>query len=182
MVRYPAVPAPRRPLSELNLIDDFLFYSILSHKQYGEPFARMLLEIILQRKFEKIRIHTQEVIYGSDTNRHGVRLDVMIEEDSSDITLPGGLFDLEVDQNRYAEAVAALPMRTRYYHSSIDRKALEAGNPYGKLYPVYVIMIMNYDPWGQGRLLYTVKRTILLSTRIWRVYCATLKTRIRKMQ
>ena len=151
----------RKQLSDLNLIDDFLFYTILSHKEYGVPFARMILEIILQRKIGAIQIHPQHAIYGSDTEHKGVILDVLIEEVYENSSAPGNSIDLEVDQNKSEEDVNAWPMRARYYHSTIDRKMLKSGDKYDKLRPVYVIIIMNYDPFKKGKLVYTIKRSVV---------------------
>ncbi len=70
----------QKTLQELNLIDDFLFFAMLNDEVVGEEFGRYLLEIIFDRKFGKLKVVPQKVYYGMDTDRHGVRLDVYLEE------------------------------------------------------------------------------------------------------
>lgn len=65
-----------RRLEELNLVDNFLANSVTSHKLYGEPAARCILECILGRKIGKLRVMPQHFIQGENTDRRGVRLDV----------------------------------------------------------------------------------------------------------
>ncbi len=70
----------RRKLEELNLIDDFLFGELLSYPKYGEEFARALLETIFGRRFGRLVVIPQKTYFGMDTDKHGARLDVFIEE------------------------------------------------------------------------------------------------------
>ncbi|MBQ4537772.1 MAG: hypothetical protein II994_09195 [Lachnospiraceae bacterium] len=69
---------PRKKLEELNLLDNFLFGSMVTHPEYGEQFSRSILQIILNRKFDKLTVIPQKVYYGSDTDLHGARLDVYL--------------------------------------------------------------------------------------------------------
>ncbi len=70
----------KRKLEELNLLDDFLFGTIMSHPLYGKRFARILVRTILNRDIKVLKIVSQQNYYGQDTDRHGARLDVYIEE------------------------------------------------------------------------------------------------------
>lgn len=55
-----------RQLEELNLLDDFLVNSLTSHKIYGEPAARCILECILHRRIGKIKVTPQHFVQGED--------------------------------------------------------------------------------------------------------------------
>ncbi len=68
----------KRKLEQLNLLDDFLFGSILSYPGIGEDFCRKILKILLNVDAGKLHIIPQKVYYGSDTDQHGARLDVYI--------------------------------------------------------------------------------------------------------
>ena len=46
----------KKQLKDLNLIDDYLFFTLLNDEVVGEQFGRKLLEIIFNRKFEKLKI------------------------------------------------------------------------------------------------------------------------------
>ena len=140
-----------RQLEELNLVDDFLVNSLTSHKVYGEPAARCILECILGRKIGKIKVIPQHFVQGEDTGGHGIRMDVYLDEKD------GELFDLEPDNNSGKEDVAALPRRARFYHAKLDAGSLKTGEEYGSLRNVFVILITTYDPFGLDRMVYTVK-------------------------
>ncbi|MDY3249091.1 MAG: hypothetical protein SOX32_01935 [Candidatus Choladocola sp.] len=94
----------RRKLEDLNLIDDFLFGTMVTYPEIGEQFVREILQIIFRREFGRLVIMPQKVYYGSDTDKHGARLDVYLEE--ADNAAPGGavVYDVEPDQNADEES------------------------------------------------------------------------------
>lgn len=148
----------KRKLEELNLLDDFLFGTMVSYPKIGEAFVRELLRIIFGKEFGKLIVVPQKVYYGNDTNKHGARLDVYLEEAVTEEALENAtVFDMEPDQNNSAENREALPKRTRFYHAKIDSECLEAGEGYQNLKNVVVIMIMPYDPFGMDHMIYTVR-------------------------
>ena len=126
----------RRKLEELNLLDDFLFGTMISQMNY----------------------------YGKDTDQHGARLDVYLEEDG--YALPednevGYIFDFEPDNTNSKSNRESLPRRVRFYRSTIDVKSLQSGKDYSQLKNVMIIMLMPYDPFGYNRIAYTVKNRCL---------------------
>lgn len=158
-----------RPLSELNLIDDFLFQQLLSQEGDGEEFCRILLSTILGKAIRNVRITPQKNILGIDTNQHGIRLDAYIE-DVSETAFPSGncidaeiipdIYDIEPN-NRYEKDT--LPKRMRYYHGLIDTQFLATGADYNKLPNVVIIVILPYDPFGQNRMVYTIQNQCIES-------------------
>lgn len=72
----------KKQLKDLDLLDDFLFFTMTNHPQYGEKFSRLLLKTIFNREFGTLKIVPQKTYYRSDTDKHGARLDVYIEEDA----------------------------------------------------------------------------------------------------
>ena len=145
----------RRKLEELNLIDDFLLYHMVSHPEFGEEFTRDLLRIILGKEVGKLTIIPQKVYYGTDTDKHGARLDVYIEEEApQDATI----FDLEPEREEKEISLKSLPRRARFYHSKIDASSLQAGVDYQVLKNVIVIFIMPKDPFGANRMVYTIQK------------------------
>lgn len=143
----------KRKLEQLNLLDDFLFGSILTYPEIGEEFCRKILKILLNVDMDRLHIIPQKIYYGSDTDKHGTRLDVYIEEEKG----TGTIYDVEPDKNDDRELRHALPRRVRFYHSKIDGRSLKAGLDYSKLKQVIVLMILNYDPFGKDRVLYTIR-------------------------
>ena len=154
----------KRKLKELNLIDNFLFGSVVTYPGLGEEFSQKLLEIIFRRRFGKLKVMPQKVYYGSDTHLHGARLDVYLEEQTKEQEneesedLPA-VYDVEPDKNGRAVDISSLPKRVRFYHAKIDSHGLMAGESYQFLKNVVIIMIVPYDPFGLDRMVYTIENS-----------------------
>ena len=146
----------KRTLKNLNLLDDFLFGTLVSHKEFGEAFCRELLQTIFQRKFGKLKVIPQRQYYGADTGNHGTRLDVYLEEDSVELE-PEALYDLEAENAKDKNKRQNLPKRARFYRAIVDGHSLASGEDYGTLKDVYIIIILPYDPFDRDRLIYTIR-------------------------
>lgn len=142
-----------KKLEEMNLLNDFLVNSLTGHRLYGEAAARYILECIFRRRIGRLTVVPQRFWQGGSTGKHGVRLDVYLDEED------GEIFDVEPDRNGGAEEITALPRRVRFYHAKIDAGNLAAGEDYRNLRNVIVIFITPYDPFGLGRMVYTVKNS-----------------------
>ena len=148
------MPVKSKTLSELNLIDNFLFTTLLDHEKYGPVAAKNILEIILAREVNVRKVHAERVILPSAPSLHGIRMDAVIEEEQTDVS-PGEVFDIEPDNKKKDRAV--LPYRARYYHSRIDGKQLESSARYNSLPGAWVIFITSFDPFGKDHMVYTIK-------------------------
>lgn len=152
-----------RPLSELKLIDDFLFQQMLLQEGDGEKFCRILLSTILGKPIRNVRIIPQKNILGIDTNRHGIRMDAYIEEVSENTFPDSGCIDAEVIPDIYdiepnsKYEKSTLPKRMRYYHGLIDTQLLSTGVDYDKIPNVIIIVILPYDPFNKNRMVYTIQ-------------------------
>ncbi len=147
----------------MNLTDDFLincYYlqlygitinRVMSDATYGEEFAKILLGTIFHREIGPLVVIPQKVEYGIETECHGIRLDVYMEEKDA------GIFDMEADQNWSLKDRQSLPKRVRLYHAKIDAGVLESGGEYRDLRNVCVIFITTYDPFDKKRMVYTIK-------------------------
>ena len=143
----------------MNLLDDFLFGKMVSYQGIGESFVRELLRIIFNLNFERLTVVPQKVYYGGDTDKHGARLDVYLEEmiTEDEIFEEATVYDIEPDQNDKSENKLNLPKRTRFYHAMIDAGCLESGQSYQLLKNVIIIMITSYDSFGQEQFIYTIR-------------------------
>nr|WP_295280845.1 Rpn family recombination-promoting nuclease/putative transposase [uncultured Blautia sp.] len=149
-----------KPLAELDLLDDFLFNALLAYPEYGRRFCRKFLKILFGRDFKNLNIVTQKSYGGLDTGYHGARLDVYIEEGDEvevDSTNVSAIYDIEPDKNNKRKDIDAIPQRTRFYHAIIDRRCLKSGQSYDRLKKVFVIFICPYDPFGDDRMIYTIR-------------------------
>lgn len=153
----------RRSIEELNLMDDFLFQSVISRGREGEEVCRILLNTILGGNITKVRVIPQKAVLAGDTTRHGIRMDAYVEDISDALTgteaeaeVEPDIYDLEPDQKYEKET---LPRRSRYYHAVIDTRVLDAGKNYRQLRRVVIIMILPYDPFDKNRMIYTVRNS-----------------------
>ena len=157
----------KKTLQDLSLIDNFLFGAMMTDPDVGIPFSRKLIKLILGKEISDIQITPQKVFYGVDTDMHGARLDVYIEETVNPdgeteemaqiIEDDSSIFDIEPEKNHDTISVEGLPKRVRFYHAKIDNAALSSGEDYRKLKKVYVIFITPFDPFGYNRMVYTIK-------------------------
>ena len=148
----------KRKLEDLNLLDDFLFGSMVTHPEVGEKFAREILKIIFGKDFGKLTVVPQKVYYGEDTDKHGARLDVYLEEAPPEKSEENAVvYDMEPDKNNDSVSVKALPRRVRFYHAMIDGNSLNSGENYKQLKDVFVILITPYDPLNGQRMVYTIR-------------------------
>lgn len=151
----------KKKLENLNLVDDFLFGTLVSHPEFGEPFVKEILKTIFGRSFGRLTVVPQKVYYGTDTDMHGARLDVYLEEDAEDPFQDAAtVYDMEPDNNNDKRALRSLPRRVRFYHAMIDGNSLKSGEDYNRLKNVFVILIMTYDPFGANRMVYTAQQMI----------------------
>ena len=146
----------RKPVADMDLLDDFLFWKMLNHPDHRERFAKILMETILGRPVGQLAFVTQRAYYGTREDRRGIRTDVYLKELADDGTVIG-VFDLEPMRCHGRKDIGALPKRTRFYHAMIDANALRSGADFTDLCSVSVIMITPVDPFGRGRTRYTVR-------------------------
>lgn len=147
----------RKKLTEMNLLDDFLFGSVVMYPEIGERFVRILLKTIFGREFKHLSVAAQKVLYGADSDLHGARLDVYIEPEEKEPEGKVTVYDIEPDKKDSAADKKVLPRRVRFYHGKIIARSLNSGVEYDELKNVIVIMVLPFDPFGQDRMVYTVK-------------------------
>ena len=126
---------------ELELRDDFMFGVIMRDPKYCKPF----LETILGIKIRKLEYPESQKTIDLSAGAKGVRLDVYVEDEKNTV------FDMEMQ----IHIKRNLPKRMRYYQGMIDLNILEKGGDYNELKKSYVIFICTFDPYGQGRHLYS---------------------------
>lgn len=158
----------RRSLDELNLMDNFLFWKMISEKETGEEFCRILLRTILGKPIRRVKIIPQQNLPGIDTDRHGIQIDAYIETIPDDPPLSGvpavdadlvpAIYDIEPNL-RYEKKL--LPRRMRYYHDLIDTHLFKSGMSYERLPEVVIIIILPYDPFDRKRMVYTIQNRCL---------------------
>lgn len=68
----------KRSITDLNLIEDFLFTEASVDEKTSNLLMRLIIERAVQVKVGKLIIEPQKIINGVDTDCHGIRLDVSV--------------------------------------------------------------------------------------------------------
>lgn len=126
---------------KLTIANDFLFGKVMQNRRL----CKKLLEIILKVKIKKIEYPELQKAVDISMDAKSVRLDVYVEDENNTV------YDIEIQTANTKE----LPKRTRYYHGMIDLNLINKGAYYSELRKSYVIFICTFDPFGEGRHIYT---------------------------
>ena len=137
----------KKELEDLTIVDDFMFGAVMSNSKL----CKLLLEMILETKIKRIEYPELQKTIDKQYGSKGVRLDVYVEDDESTV------YNIEIQMSRKK----SLPKRTRYYQGMIDLNIIDSGEEYAKLKKSYVIFICTYDPFGEGRYIYTFENRCL---------------------
>ena len=130
-----------KSIKELNLDDDFLFAKVMSNTEI----CRKVLEQILKVPILKVEVPTAQKTIDILYESKGVRLDVYVNDEK------GTIYNVEMQRGKKTD----LPKRVRYYQGSIDLDTIQPGNSYSALNKTYIIFICTFDPFSEGRHIYT---------------------------
>ena len=144
-----------KELEDMNLVDNFLFGTAVSNEEYGPLIAGTILETSFQREIRIKKVQSEKVVWPTNPELHGIRLDAYIEEEAAAVEL-GNIYDIEPEKKSGEKTL--LPKRCRYYHNRIDENQLKAGKEYYLLPTVWVIFITTFDPFSENRMVYTIRR------------------------
>ena len=130
-----------KPLSEQTLMNNYVFSQVMREPKRIRP----LLEFILGKKIRLIRMVDPEKTMKERFQSKGIRLDLYVED------VDGVVYDCEVQTTDEKN----LPRRMRYYQAMLDITFFRAGSDYNKMRKSYVIFICSFDPYDEGRYIYT---------------------------
>lgn len=136
-----------RPLEELTLMDDYMFAAVMEDPANLQPLLESVLEIPISNIVFVESQKTEKEGYRS----RGIRLDLYVEDGV------GSVYNVEVQTSDKRN----LPKRMRYYQSVMDINILAPGVDYRNLRRSFVIFLCNYDPFEEGRYLYTFENRCL---------------------
>ena len=128
-------------IQELNLADNFLFGKVMSDSEI----CRMILEKILNIPIKKVEFPVTRKTTDIAPNSRGVRLDACINDEQDTI------YSVEILRCGDEE----LLRKTRYFQCNIDSGIILLGEESTKLKKSYIIFICTFDPFSDGRHLYT---------------------------
>ena len=147
-----------KQLEDLDIMDDFLTNVLATDPQIGELFCRLLVSQLLQREVGRIRVKNQRNIVPFAPDKRGIRLDIEVEEYDDDSKAFPIMNVYDVEPHKRSEGRSHLVRRNRFYQAKIDSLNVESGEKnLSRLPNLYVINILNYDPFGYNYMLYTVE-------------------------
>jgi predicted transposase/invertase (TIGR01784 family) len=150
-------------IADVDIRDDFMFSYVMCNRQICTELLQYLLpdrkisrieyyELgddgterpeSASQKGEPLKLDTQKSL-NEAFNRRTVRLDVYIDDGKS-------VYNLEMQTTRHA----GLAKRARLYQAHMDINQLQRGQFYTRLRPSFVIFICTFDPFDEGRYLYS---------------------------
>ena len=140
-----------KKLEDLDVLDDFMLNAIANDPDVAEPFFQKVLSVLLEREIGEISVHAQVFVPADTPERRGICLDVEISEKDDS---PAKCRIYNVEGQNYKENF--LQKRCRFYQAKKDSKKLKRGEQdWSKLPDLYMIVITNYDPFGEGSMIYT---------------------------
>lgn len=130
----------------LTVTDDYMFGRVFSDKNL----CKKLIELLLGVKVKSLSVppEYQKGFQTSPASR-GVRFDVYTESKDK-------AFDIEMQTTKEKD----LPLRMRYYQSSMDTSLIKKGQPFSALKRTYVLFISTVDQFGYGEPVYELETAV----------------------
>lgn len=132
-----------KPWEELTIRDDYMFKLVMKSRRI----CKKMLEGTLRIRIAKIRYLETEKSIAAPYRSKGIRLDVYVKDEKDTV------YNIEMQVRRLEGE--ALFKRVRYYQSMMDADLLAAGADYDELNKTIIIFICPFDPFGEGRYIYT---------------------------
>ena len=134
-------------IQELNLADSFLFGKVMSDTEI----CRMVLEKILNVPIKKVVFPVTKKITDIAPDSRNIRLDACINDEQETI------YSVEMLCCKDEE----LLKKARYFQCNIDSDIILSGKRCTKLKKSYIIFICTFDPFSDGRHIYTFENRCL---------------------
>lgn len=150
---------PTKTLQDLNMMDSFLFEATTEDMENAKKIAKIIIKRTMGRSVENLVIEPQKQLKGLSLDRHGIRMDLYMQENATFQDGASTLRLYDIEPNKYYEK--DLPRRSRFYQSIIDSKLLPSNSRYQNLPDLITIWILPYDPFGDDRMIYTVKNIVV---------------------
>ncbi len=153
--RHSEKQSAKQQLENLDVLNNFMFNAIATDPDVKEPFFREVLSTLLEKNIGDISVQAQSYFPGTTPGKRGIIMDAEIwEADDS----PANCTVYNIEPQRYTET--HLQKRVRFYQAKKDSKGLKSGERnWNKLSDLYMIVIANYDPFGEDSMIYTFENT-----------------------
>ena len=153
----------KKKLEELNMMDAFLFDVSTEKPEDAAKIARTIVKRVMGHELQKITVENQKQFQGLDLWTRGIRMDLWVREKDSDKDGANVVRLYDIEPNIYEDD---LPKRNRFYQAKADAKELPTGSKFKQLPELIMIWILPYDPFGDDRMLYTVKNMVVENNKL----------------
>lgn len=136
-----------KTIQELNLADNFLFRKVMSDAEI----CRRVLEKILNISIKKVVFPVTRKTTDTAPDDRGIRLDACINDEQ------GTIYSIEMQCGGKGE----LSRKSRSFQCNIDSDVISCGESCTKLKKSYIIFICTFDPFSDGRHIYTFENRCL---------------------
>lgn len=140
------------------MMDAFLFEAATEDAENAKKIAKIIIERVMGHQVKNLIMETQKQLKGINVDKRGIRMDLYSTEKDSEENGGNVLRVYDIEPNNYKEKEIA--RRNRFYQSLIDAKLLPIGTDFEKIPDIISIWILPYDPFGDDRMLYTVKSVV----------------------
>jgi predicted transposase/invertase (TIGR01784 family) len=145
-----------KKFEELDLLDNFMMNALVTNEEFGAEGCRLIVNGLMQREVGDITVEAQKIVVPDDPVYRGVRLDVEIREviAEGNAGYPSmNIYDIEPHLQKNLN----LPKHNRFYQARVDGRHMHSGdNNFGTLPNLYVMTILNFDPFGYGQMVYNI--------------------------
>ena len=138
-------PEEEQKFKQVKITDDLMFCTVFQN----EEDCRKLLERILQIHIIEIKVVQEQKNMKGSIQSKGSRLDIYVRDDQMNS------YDIEMQLVSSDELI----LRSRYYHSEMDMYQIKQGQDYSDLKQSIVIFICDFDPFKDGKSIYTFEAT-----------------------
>lgn len=138
-------PEEEQKFEQVKITDDLMFCTVFQN----EEDCRKLLERILQIHITEIEVVQEQKNMKGPIQSKGSRLDIYVRDDKMNS------YDIEMQLVNSEELI----LRSRYYHSEMDMYQIKQGQDYTDLKQSIVIFICDFDPFKDGKSIYTFEAT-----------------------
>ena len=138
-------PEEEQKFEQVKITDDLMFCTVFQN----EEDCRKLLERILHIHITEIEVVQEQKNMKGPIQSKGSRLDIYVRDDQMNS------YDIEMQLVSSDELI----LRSRYYHSEMDMYQIKQGQDYTDLKQSIVIFICDFDPFKDGKSIYTFEAT-----------------------
>ena len=136
-------------------MDAFLFALATEKPENAKLIAKTIIRRVFGWKLKDFQVESEKQYHGAQIGGKGIRLDLQVTEMEDGKAVR--IYDIE--PNTYEEKY--MEKSSRYYLSLTDTKYLGKSKKYKELPDFFSIWILPYDPFGDNRMIYTVKNVVV---------------------